>query len=212
MLYLWLLIILSYLMDFVEDNNILALINPVRTTVETGSYRIANIERFIKELEKESPLNLYPEFQRGLEWTLEHQTKFIENILRGLVPHETNLIRFNDPSLGLINSNYMAKDSDLPVETQCIDGLQRFNAMLCYMRGELKPFGLSKDQIESTYHGVRAQGLCFTAAWYDFQYESDLLEFYRDLNWGGIPHSDKELIRINGLIVESKKKRGIALA
>lgn len=77
------------------------------------------------------------------------------------------------------------------------------------MRGELHPFGLSKDDIESTYHGVRAQNLCFTVALYDFQYESDLIEFYRDLNWGGIPHSLDELKRVNGLIVKSKQRRGI---
>lgn len=190
-----------------DQHNIKDIIKPVRSNVKTGSYRIARIERFIRD--NDNTLNLNPEFQRGSAWDDSTQTRFMENVLRGLVPHETNLIRFNDPTLGMINSNYLAADSDLPDETQCIDGLQRFSSMLRYMRGELFPFGLSKEVIEASDYGVKAQNLCFTVGWYDFQYESDLIEFYRDLNWGGVPHSDSELIRINKLIAVAKKRRGI---
>lgn len=199
-------------MAFIEDQNIKNIINPARASAETGSYRISQIERFMRDVDKENKLNLFPKFQRELVWDVHHQTKFMESVLRGLVPHSINLIRFNDPSLGNIQGNFIAPDSDLPNETQCIDGLQRFYSMLCYMRGELSPFGLSRDQIEATYYGVHAQNLCFTVAWYDFQYESDLIEFYRDLNWGGIPHSSEEFTRICKLIEVAKQRRGITNA
>lgn len=183
-------------MKFKDDERILKIINPVRNPAKLGNHRIKYIDRFVKDLESEAKLNLTPEFQRGITWTEDQQTKFIESILRGYTNHETNIIRLNDPSLAKMHNNLHSDCSDLEKETVCIDGLQRFTAMQKYMHKELKPFGLTFDEIESTFYGVSAQGLNFTVAWYDFQFEADLIEFYEALNWGGTPHSESELSRI----------------
>lgn len=194
-------------MSYNHDERILKLINPVRNPAKSGNYRIKSIERFVRELEDEAVLNLNPNFQRGQAWTEEQQTKFMESILRGYTNHETNIIRLNDSTLAKMNNNFHSESSDLPNETICIDGLQRFTTMQKYMRKELKPFGLSFDEIESTYHGVSAQGLCFTVAWYDFQFEADVIEFYESLNWGGTPHSQSERDRIQSIKLEAIKRK-----
>lgn len=194
-------------MSYHYDERILKLINPVRNPAKSGNYRIKSIDRFVRELEDEAVLNLNPNFQRGITWTEEQQTKFMESILRGYTNHETNIIRLNDATLAQMNNNFHSASSDLANETICIDGLQRFTAMQKYMRKELKPFGLSFDEIESTYYGVSAQGLCFTVAWYDFQFEADVIDFYESLNWGGTPHSQSERDRIQPIKNEALKRK-----
>lgn len=194
--------------SFNDDENILKLIDPVRNPSKTGNYRIRNIDRFVKDLELDGvKLNLNPEFQRGRVWNTDQQTKFMENVIRGLVSHETNIIRLNDPTLARMNNNFYSDLSDLATETICIDGLQRFTAMQMYMQKELKPFGLSFDEIESTYYGVIAKGITFTVSWYDFQFEADIIEFYEALNWGGTPHSENERIRIQPLKENAIKRK-----
>lgn len=199
-------------MPFKNDERILKLINPVRNPAKTGNHRIKYIDRFVRELEDEAVLNLNPEFQRGITWTEDQQTKFMESVLRGFSSHETNIIRLNDPTLAKMHNNYHSELSDLPRETICIDGLQRFTAMQRYMHKELKPFGLSFDEIESTYYGVLAQGLNFTVAWYDFQFEADVIEFYEALNWGGTPHSESEKNRIQPIKKEAIKRKAELLS
>lgn len=190
----------------IEDQRILELIKPIRNPARTETIRIRSIKRFVQQLKSEAILNLNPVFQRGKQWDVDRQTKYMENVLRGLVSHSTNIIRLNDPSLAFVNNNYIAKDCDLPNETMCIDGLQRFSTMISYMDGELKPFGLTLEEIEASPCGVKANNLSFSVAWHDFQYEYELIDFYRNLNWGGVPHSQEEFIRVNGLYDEALEK------
>ena len=141
-------------------------------------------------------LEYVPDFQRGHVWTEDQQRKFVEGVLRGVVGRDLLNIRFNcaawndDPS------------GDLDDRVQCIDGLQRLTAIRNYVAGEIKPFGLSVEQLAPTHYGIKRASFSIKLSVYDFQNRADLLKFYLAINDGGTVHSAAELTRVRGLLAE----------
>lgn len=160
------------------------------------NYRFSSIDNFIKDTISHIGLELDPDFQRGHVWDVEQQTAYMESIIREIVQDSDIVIRFNA-------RDYMAimesTDTDLPKTMQCIDGLQRLTAIRKYMKGELKPFGKTFEEIESSPLAIaRKRNICVKV--YNIKYRKELLKFYYDLNFGGTPHTESEKERILGMI------------
>lgn len=88
-----------------------------RSDIKTDSYPVSIRELLL--LYKDEELDIHPEFQRFLRWTLEQKTTFIESILLGIPI----------PSLFV----FQRDDGVFDV----VDGLQRISTILQFM-GELK--------------------------------------------------------------------------
>lgn len=88
-----------------------------RSEIKTDSYPISIRELIL--LYKDGELDIHPEFQRFLRWTLEQKTTFIESILLGIP----------------IPSIFVFQRSDGVFDV--VDGLQRISTILQFM-GELK--------------------------------------------------------------------------
>ena len=144
-----------------------------------------------------SHLDLCPDFQRGHVWSAEQQRHFIENCLRAVVPTSAFLIQFNCSEWGDPDP-----ESDLPVGLQCVDGLQRYTAVTEFVKGNVKPFGFTANELAGTQFSPKR--MCMKVAIHGFTKRADLLSQYLALNAGGTPHSAAEIARVRALLAEAQ--------
>jgi hypothetical protein len=145
------------------------------------------IERWLSESMPESELN--PDFQRGHVWTRDKQIKYVEYILRG--GKSSKDIYFNHPGW---NNNYEGK-------CVLIDGKQRLEAARAFLRDEFPVFG----SLYSEY----TDKLRISEAWFNVHINclptrAEELQWYLDLNSGGVVHTDDELSRVRELLEKEK--------
>lgn len=146
------------------------------------------------------PMDLTPDFQRGHVWTDEQRIHYLENALRGIVSAGGFIIQLNSP-----NWENHAYKGELPRGFQCIDGLQRLTTVIEFMKGNIKPFGLTPQDLELSEFNVKSR-FRFLFQIYDFANRADLLQHYLDLNAGGTPHSKEEIERVRALRDAALKK------
>jgi len=181
------------------EQELVKLVNPLAAARWSADYRWDNVERALVGLgEDYGSLELCPDFQRGHVWLPSQQAHFVENCLRGIVPSSGLLLQFNSPNF----SDLANVETDLPPGLQCVDGLQRYTALLGFVKGEVKPFGLSADQLKGTQFA--ANRFHVKVAIHGFTKRSDLLNHYLSINSGGTPHSAEELDRVRALLAETK--------
>lgn len=180
------------------EQNLVAIINPLRTAKWQADYRWDRIENCLQSLGVDyGGLELNPDFQRGHVWTEMQQAHYLENCLRGVVASNGYLIQFNCGSWSEENS-----ESDLPTGLQCVDGLQRYTAITEFVKGRVKPFGLSASDLAKTQFSPTRMHI--KVAIHDFTMRADLLEHYLAINAGGTPHSAAEIARVRSLLELAK--------
>lgn len=173
----------------------IALVRPLAKSSYAVDYPWASIERALQEYEDDYGLNLNPDFQRGHVWTQEQQVRYIENVYRGVVQPVTMVIQFNAPHWD--DFHY---DGELPREIQILDGLQRLTAVRQYLSGNIRPFGKLVHEFDGTEFSAKRTTFYLKFAVHQFKTRVDLLQHYLDLNTGGTPHSETEIIRVKGLL------------
>lgn len=171
------------------------LIRPLRTAAYEVDSMWRDFDAWINNLARDyGGLDLNPDFQRGHVWTSQQQQHFVENTLRGVISSSGFLLQFNCPNWD--NDRYAG---DLPRGLQCIDGLQRITAIQGFLAGTVKPFGLHVGDLENSTFSVRRHMYRFRVAIHNFERRADLLQHYLDLNAGGTPHSQAEIVRVREL-------------
>lgn len=168
--------------------------------LKTASYEIdlpwCNFNEYIQQMSNDyGGLEMDPDFQRGHVWTPDQQKHFVENVLRGIVSSSGFVVQFNCPNW----ESFSDYAGDLPRGFQCIDGLQRITAVQKFLEGEVKPFGLSLDDLQGSSFSPKRSLYRFKLAIHNFEKRSDLLSHYLDINSGGTPHSPEEIERIRVL-------------
>jgi len=130
-------------------------------------------------------LDMNPDFQRGHVWDQEKQVKFMEFILRG--GKSARMIYLNHPNwMRSFKGNFVL-----------VDGKQRLEAALKFMNNELPIFNGNyfKDFIDSLHFSVG-----FTFCVNNLKTRKEVLQWYLDLNTGGVVHTDKEIRRVYNLL------------
>jgi uncharacterized protein with ParB-like and HNH nuclease domain len=148
-------------------------------------------------------LELHPDFQRGHVWTENQKHHFIENVLRGVVSTSGFLVQFNCP-----NWEDGSYTGDLPLGMECIDGLQRITAVLDFLKGSVRPFGFTVDDLAGSSFAIKSR-FRFRVAIHNFSNRAELLQHYLDLNTGGTPHSKEEIDRVHKLLDDATTKTTI---
>lgn len=160
------------------------------------------LERQLTEYAEQAALDIDPDFQRGHVWSREQQIKYVEYILR-----DGNLNRhiiFNC-------SGFFDGATESPM--LLIDGKQRLQAARLFISNELPVFGGLRRQ-DFTWEGKNISrmppSLSFTFYVNDLQTRAEILQFYLDLNTGGVVHSDTEIDRVRQLLAieNSKQNQG----
>ena len=179
------------------------IIRPVETPRYETDISWSYLERSLKKWgEDYQGLDLTPDFQRGHVWTPYQQQHFVENVLRGIVSSSSLSLQFNCP-----NWEPSESETDLPPGFQCLDGLQRLTAVIKFLNGEVRPFGLGvRDLDGSSFSMQRITLTRFRVAVFNFRKRSDLIQHYLDFNAGGTPHSSDEIARVHDLLNKSKSE------
>lgn len=131
------------------------------------------------------PLDMDPDFQRAHVWTESQQSRYVEFCLRG------------GTSGNQIYLNAVGWNNGMAAPIMVVDGKQRLTAILRFMRNEIPAFGtLLKDYQDKL-------GLRFMIRMNinDLPTHKEVIEWYLDLNDGGIAHTPEELERVRQLLV-----------
>jgi hypothetical protein len=174
------------------------LIRPMRRCNWSCNFFIKNIERDLESFATDAKssggtFTLEPDFQRGHVWSPEKQQAFIEAMLRGTAPM---LVRFNCANYGDRSDPGDMNHADMV----CVDGLQRITAIRKFVAGEVKPFGFSAKDFDNTEFDQGRMKYTYVVEMYAFTRRKHLLQFYVDLNSGGVVHTEEELARVRALM------------
>ncbi len=168
-----------------------------------GSYTIdvslSDLERWIASQDEDSGTDLDPDFQRDHVWTAEQQTKYVEFILRGGQSQIT--LYWNHPAYNADKHPHC----DLSNQLVLVDGKQRLTACLKFMRGEIPVFGHTIDQFEDPVDRRCALGMSGARLRMNInnlQTRAEVLQWYLDLNDGGVVHSREEIDRVRQLLAD----------
>lgn len=173
-------------------------IKPVRASSWHSVFSFRRIEAVLIEYGKDyGGLDLQPDFQRGHKWTEQQQSHFIENAIRGVLPSSAFLVQFNCPNFD--DGNY---EGSLPLGLQCIDGLQRITAISRFMRGEIKAFDYSVEELHDTKYSLTSGSfLNLNLEIFTYQRRVDVIQHYIDFNSGGTKHEESEIDRVKNLLI-----------
>ncbi len=160
-----------------------------------GNYSITvpfnHIESNLAGWAEYSEVELDPDFQRAHVWDDDKRIAYVEYLLRGGVSSRTIL-------WNCATWNKMTKER-API--QLVDGKQRLESVRKFMRGELKVFGYYfEDYHPKTFRLTN----CFTFTVNDLPTRAAVLQWYLELNSGGVIHTDEELDKVRRMLAEEQ--------
>jgi hypothetical protein len=163
---------------------------------------LSGLKHWIKDQGQLVDMN--PEFQRKHRWTIEKRIAYMEFLLRG--GQSSRNIYWNHPS-------YMGEttQSELAKELVLVDGKQRMTTCLMFLDDEIPVFGhvLSEytDEIDRRC-AVGMGGVTLIMCVNNLQTQADVLQWYLDINTGGVVHTDEEISFVQELLKAEKARRG----
>lgn len=149
------------------------------------------LERWIEREQRENNLDLNPEFQRGHVWNDKKRRNYVEFILRG--GQSSRDIYFNCPG-------WMG---DFRGPLVLVDGKQRIEAVRKFLSNKLSIFdGHHFNEFEDRVSIVRHN---FIVNINDLNTHAEVLQWYLDLNSGGVVHSKKELDKVRAMLAKEQQ-------
>ena len=161
-----------------------------------ASYRINqswdSIESWIQKERCGISLDLNPDFQRAHVWTELQQIRYVEFCLQG--GKGSNELRFN--CVGWMD--------DFRGPFVLVDGKQRLEAVQKFMRSELPVFGLKLNEYEDKLRWATHDFILMVN---NLQTRKQVLQWYLDINAGGVAHTEEEIYKVRRLLdMETKGK------
>lgn len=136
-------------------------------------------------------LDLDPDFQRGHVWSEDKRVGFVEFVLRGGTSARN--LYFNCPGFahGRLG-NYVL-----------VDGKQRLTAAVDFLDDKIKVFG---GLVYSDFTD-RLDIMTVRFRWHvnDLKTRAEVLQWYLDLNTGGVVHTSEEIEKVKCLLAKEKK-------
>lgn len=152
-------------------------------------YLLGTVDRYVNEY----ALDLNPDFQRSHVWTEEQQIRYVEYVLK-------------EPQSGLdIYFNHPGWMTNFKGHFVLVDGKQRLNAAVRFLKNEIPAFGhflkdiggLPPRNDGSPNIPIRIQ-FYFNIA--RLKTREQVLQWYLDFNSGGTPHTASEIERVRELL------------
>lgn len=150
------------------------------------------LESWLADQSESCALELDPEFQRAHVWDDTRRSKYIEYVLRE--GHSSKDIYFNCP-------NYTGGGGPTGV-MMLVDGKQRVDACRKYLANEIPAFGVLIEDMESKMKGL--SGPNFLIHVNDLQTYGEVLQWYLDLNDGGVAHTTDELNKVRAMLLREE--------
>ena len=145
----------------------------------------AYLERQLEHYGEKGTLDLDPPFQRAHVWDEVKQRRYVEYVLRGGKSSRDIYFNQSDWMRGFSEPMYL------------VDGKQRLEAVRKYLRGDLAIFdGLYVTDFEDSipYEAT------FKFHVNDLPTYAAVLQWYLDLNEGGVAHTQDELEKVRALL------------
>ena len=138
-------------------------------------------------------LDIDPDFQRAHVWSERQQVRYVEWILRG---------GMTGKDLFWNCTGWNGRKSKIGPYV-LVDGKQRLTAVLRFLDGEITAFGHRISEYTDKPPMLRA-----TFSWWvnDLETRAEVLQWYLDLNGGGVLHTEEELAKVEALLVVEKQK------
>lgn len=138
-------------------------------------------------------IDLDPDFQRGHVWSKDKQIAYIEFALRGGTSAQD--LYFNCPG-------YSAGELG---EYVLVDGKQRLTAVLDFLDDRVPVFG--GHRFSDFADRLRALGNpSFRWRINDLRTRAEVLQWYLDLNTGGVVHTKEEIGKVKRLLAKETRK------
>jgi hypothetical protein len=157
----------------------------------SANYRInvswSYLEKWIEEMNKETGIDLSPDYQRDHVWTETQEIRYIEFVLRG--GQTGREIYFNCPTWNTC--------SDVCTPLELVDGKQRLKAVRRFLNNEIPAFGYLYKEFEDTLRLVKTDFIIYIN---DLQTKAEVLQWYLDMNSGGTVHSEEELTKVKTML------------
>lgn len=134
-------------------------------------------------------LDLDPDFQRAHVWTRSQQVRYIEFIVMG------------GGSGKDILTNCPGWDRGGTQNFVLVDGKQRIEAVRAFLRNDFPVFG---EHFFRDIKSIRFTTCSFKWHVNDLETRAEVLQWYLDVNGGGVVHTDEELNRVRGLLDAEK--------
>lgn len=180
-----------------RDRELYSVIRPRPRAAHGADVSLSGLEDFLAGAEKDvqsmsGKFELVPDFQRGHVWSEAQQRAFMESMLREIAKAD---VIFNCPGWAGDGA-----PGDLPENTmQCIDGLQRLTAIRRYLKDEITVFeGLRCSDLRDTPFRASSYRVHFEV--HEIANRAELLQFYLDINFAGVKHTEEEGLRVRGLL------------
>ena len=131
-------------------------------------------------------LEMCPWFQRGHVWNEQNKIKYVEYFLSGGVAGRE------------IYFNCAGWQNDYIGPMVLVDGLQRLTALSQFLEDDFTAFGL----FYSEFTGRCGHSLKFNVN--NLRTEKEYVQWYIDINAGGVLHTEEELNRVRKVLSEIK--------
>lgn len=149
------------------------------------SHLLTSLKTYIEDYK----LDIDPDFQRAHVWDDTKRTRYVEYALRGGM------------SGGDIYTNCPEWNNGGRDDFVLVDGKQRLEAVCKFLRNEIPAFGALYNEYEDE---LILTGPRFRWHVNDLATRIEVLQWYLDLNTGGVIHTEDELDRVRGLLVAEK--------
>jgi len=154
-----------------------------------GSYSVNvswdYVEKTLDEYAKAVRVDLDPDFQRAHVWTAKQQSRYVEYILRG--GKSSRDIYWNCKGWHLRMEGPMV----------LVDGKQRLEAVRKFMANKLPAFGSTFSEYTDRMRLIET-GFVFHVN--DLATRAEVLQWYIDINAGGVAHTEAEIAKVRALL------------
>ena len=141
-------------------------------------------------------LDMCPDFQRGHVWDEERQIKYVEFALRGGLTGRN--IYFNCPNFSM----WTRRDATYQ-GMKLVDGLQRITAARRFLNNEIPAFQTFYSEYEDSIGTMEPS---FKIHVNDLKTRAEVLQWYLEMNDGGVVHAPEEIARVRALLEKEKKR------
>jgi hypothetical protein len=168
-----------------------------RAFTRRAGYHVDVSWRYLEEWitsQAEINLNLDPDFQRAHVWTRQQQTAYVEYVLRG--GEAAKELYFN-----CVGWN-ASKTGDFVI----VDGKQRLEAARAFLRGDVPVFSKTLPEWGGAADDVLRLHFGFKVYINDLGTREEVLKWYLDINTGGTPHTEVEILKVEIMLRGAEPK------
>jgi len=160
--------------------------------ITVAKYHVDIFWDYMQDWIETEEVDMNPDFQRDYVWNQKQKEQYVEWILRN--GNSGRDIYFNHPGW------FRSFEGKMVI----VDGKQRIEAVLGFLRNEVKAYGYYKNEYTDKYRIIHCS---FSVHVADLETREEVLKWYLDMNTGGTIHTDEEVEKVKQLLIDEQIKK-----